>query len=195
MNPQQLEFRSVEGGVELGADFRAEIILDGFHVIAGGREDHAAPGRDMEPAQTEFRHVEILRRAAQSLHAAAERDGRQVALQIVCPVVIRADETVRSAAVFAAEFHPAMGAPVLEDVYFAVHVAGDDDRIRADIGPHVTARFGDFAVEPDVIPVPAEKNLLDLAFVDVLIGIDPVGDAGFIRGPGTVRAVMPVGPR
>ena len=191
VNAQQPEFRPVKCGVELGADFRAEIILDGFHIVACGRKYDAAPRCDMEPAQTELRHVEIFRRATFSIYAAPERDGGQIAFQVVGPVVVRADEAVCAAPIFAAKFDAPMGAAVLEDVQLAINVAGHDHWIRADIGPYVIAWFRYFAFEPDVIPVAAKKNLLDFALVDVLIGVDPVGYARFVSRPLAVGTSMP----
>ena len=85
-----------------------------------------------------------------------------------------------------------MGAAVLEDVQLAINVAGHDHWKRADIGPYVIAWFRYFAFEPDVIPVAAEKNLLDFALIDVLIGVDPVGYARFISRPVAVVTGMPV---
>ena len=107
--------------------------------------------------------------------------------------MIRADEAVCAALIFAAEFDALMGAAVLENVQPAIHVASHYHRIRADIGPHVIAWFRYFAFEPDVIPVAAKKNLLDFALIDVLIGVDPVRYARFVSRPLAVDTGVPIG--
>jgi hypothetical protein len=38
---------AIEGGVEIGEDFRAEIFLERLRVSGEGREDDAAPRRDL----------------------------------------------------------------------------------------------------------------------------------------------------
>ena len=189
VNPQQLHFGAVERCIELFADRRAEVILDGFHVVAGRCKDDAAPRRYVKLAQSPLRHVEIRRHAALSLYAAAERHGRQIALQAVGPVVIGAYETVGAAPVFAAEFDPAMGAAVLEDMDLSVHVAGNDNGERADIGPEIVPGLGHLAVQADIVPVPAEKNLFQFEVVDASVGIYPVRDQGVVVRPDVFCAI------
>src|SRR5262249_48232905 len=46
-----------------------------------------------------------------------------------------------------------------------------------DIGADEVAGLWHFAFQGDVVPGTAVKNLLDLALIDRLVGVDPIGDA------------------
>src|SRR3546814_3003675 len=80
--------------------------------------------------------VEIRRHAAFGdvalLHALAEWQPGEVAIQLVGPLVIGADETARLAARLLAEAHAAMGAAVFDHMQAAVAVAHYDHRTLAE---------------------------------------------------------------
>ena len=82
------------------------------------------------------------------------------------------------AAEFAAELGRAVRAAVLEHVDRAVLGACHDDRRRADIGADEVAGFRHFRLERNVVPGAAVKDSLDLALVDTLVGINPIGNFG-----------------
>src|SRR5262249_5742880 len=50
------------------------------------------------------------------------------------------------------------------------------DRRRADVGADEVTGLGHFAFQRDVVPGAAVENPLDLALIDRLIGVDPIGD-------------------
>ena len=121
--------------------------------------------------------------------AASERNAGEIALKIVRPLMIGADEFFDVATELATEFRGAMRTAVLDDIDRAVVRAHDDHRRRPDIGADEVAGLGHFAFQSDVVPGAAVKNLLDLALIDRLIGVDPIRDAGetFCRPDVTLR--------
>src|SRR5262249_51639722 len=87
---------------------RAEVILPRLHVSDIGSEHDAAVSRDIEPTQSMPRAVEIGGHAALSVDPASERNAGEIALKIVGPLMVRADEFFGVAAELATEFCGAM---------------------------------------------------------------------------------------
>ena len=77
--------------------------------------------------------LEVLGQAALALDASAKRHRHQRAGQVVSPLVIGANEALRTAAIGLAEFGAAMGAAILEGMDAAVLIPRHDDRNAADI--------------------------------------------------------------
>src|SRR6185436_16738348 len=91
--------------------------------------------------------------------------------------MIGADEFLGVARQLAAELGCAMSATVFENIDRSVLPPGDDDGRWTDIRTDIVPRIRHFGFEGDVVPRAAVEDLLDLAFIDGLIGIDPVGNA------------------
>ncbi|KAG0761583.1 hypothetical protein G6F22_018851 [Rhizopus arrhizus] len=86
----------------------------------------------MELAQAVFVVLEVLGHAAFAVHAALEGDALQIALQVVRPLVIGADELFGVALAVAAELGAPVGAAVLEHVDRPVFGARDHHGRRPD---------------------------------------------------------------
>ena len=121
--------------------------------------------------------VKVIGHAALLFHAAPEWHADEVALEVVCPLVVGAHELGRVAQVLLAELHTAVGAAVLDDVDAALFIARHHHRLVADEGALVVAGVGDFGLERDISPALAAKNTLLLALVDFRVGVGPVGHA------------------
>ena len=181
---EDLELAAVERRLELAQDLGPEIVRERLHVLRIGREHHAAVGRDVELAQAVLVRLEIRRHAALAGDAAAERHADEVALQIVGPLVIGADEFLGVAAELAAELGGAVRAAVLEHVDRAVLGARHHDRRRAHIRADEVAGIRHLGFERHVVPGAAVEDPFHLALVDVLVGVDPVGNDGeIVAGP------------
>ena len=174
---EQRRLAAVERRLEFGQHLRPQIILKRFHVVDVGGEHDAAMRGDVEPVQAVIGVLEIGRHAALAVDATPERNPHEVALQIVCPLVIRADELLGVAAQLATEFRRAMRTAILEDMDRTVFGARDHDWSRTNVGANEIAGLRQFAFQRDIVPGAAVKNPLDLALVDDLIGVDPVRDA------------------
>src|SRR4051794_2547505 len=122
--------------------------------------------------------AEGRRHSALFVRAPAEGNTDQGAIQVVGPLMIGADQMRRVATMDAAELGAAMGATVLDHRDRAVLATRDQHRNRADMAALEVARIGNLDLERHVIPSLAAKDALDLKFVDVLAGIDPVGNSG-----------------
>src|SRR6185503_8248517 len=96
----------------------------------------------------------------------------QVACVIVAPLMIGTHERLALAAAVLAELHAAMRTAVLEHVEESIAIANQDDRSLADRGPLERARVGYLDLEPDVAPVRAVEDALQLALVDGGIGVN-----------------------
>src|SRR5580704_5242832 len=128
--------------------------------------------------------AKILGHAAQAAQAAAERQAEQLAFEVIGPLVVRAGEFLRSAAIGAAELHAAMGAAIDQNVDLTIHAAHRDDLAGAQLAAGKVPRVGDLGVETDVKPVRALEDAFLLTREDVGVGVDPVGNARWSRrGP------------
>src|SRR5713226_3073412 len=76
-----------------------------------------------------------------------------------------------------------MSAAVLDHADRAVFRARDNHRRRTDIRADEIAGIRNFGLERDVVPGGPMENALDLAPVDVLVGIDPVRNCRQVAGP------------
>ena len=129
------ELAAVEDAVVQCEHRGPEVLFEGLEPLSERREDHAVTPRNAELSESMVLRIEIRRHAPLLLHAAAERHTDEIALQVVCPLVIRAHELGRVAEVPLAELHSSMGAAVLDDVDRAILVAHHDDRLLADERP------------------------------------------------------------
>ena len=121
--------------------------------------------------------AEIGRHAALAAVAAAERKTKQVAGEVVGPLVIGADELLRGASVGGADLHAAVRAAIDEDVDRTVPAADGDDLARAELASLEVARVGNFRFEADIQPVIGAENPALLARENIRVGIDPVRNA------------------
>ncbi|MCY1534757.1 hypothetical protein D9M68_701390 [compost metagenome] len=152
-------------------------------------EDHAVAAGHGKLGQAVLLRLEVGRHAAIDpavlLDAAAERHADQVALQVVVPLVIRADEFAAVAGPFAAELDAAVGAHVFHYAHLAVVVAQQDDGALAHGGALEIARLGDFGLQAHVAPVRAVEEPVHFALVQRGVRIDAEGDAvGSVPLPG-----------
>src|SRR5215471_1426151 len=91
--------------------------------------------------------------------------------------MVRADELFDVSIELATELRGAMRTAVFEYIDRTVVGANDHDGRWADVRTDEVAGLRYFAFQSDVIPGATMENLLDLALVDCLIGVDPIGDA------------------
>src|SRR6476620_4754992 len=122
--------------------------------------------------------AEGRRLSALFVRAPAEGNTDQGAVQVVGPLMIGADQMRRVATMDAAEFGAAMSATVLNHRDRAVLATRDQHRNRADMAALEVARIGNLDLERHVVPSLAAEDALDLEFVDLLAGIDPVRNPG-----------------
>ena len=151
------ELAAVEHAVEIAQHAVAEIGLERLVRRAEAGEHDAVPLRRREALQAVVLGAEIGRHAALAAIAAAERHAEQVAVEIVGPLVIGADELLRRAAAGGAELHAAMGAAVDQHVDRAVGTAHGDDLAVAELAALEVAGVGDLGFEADIEPVGPPK--------------------------------------
>jgi hypothetical protein len=110
-------------------------------------EDVAADRLACDGLQGEFRRIEVRS------HLAGEE---QLAVQVVGPLVVGADEPCRGAALGGADPAAAVAAGIVERPHLPLAVAHDHHRIIADLQRHVVAWLRDLAVmrreQPVAIP-------------------------------------------
>src|SRR5262249_26029089 len=155
-----------ESCLELGENFRPEIVLQRFHVAAIGREYNAAVSGHVELTQSMIGILEVVWHAAFAIDAAAEWNAGEIAFEVVGPLVVRADELLGVAAQLATELGGAMRAAVLEHIDAAVVGARHHHGRGPDIGSDEIARLRHFAFERDIIPGSAVEDPVDLALVN-----------------------------
>ena len=85
---------AVQRALDVLDHHRAEVVAKRRRRARERAEDQTAYGLDAQPDQPMLRLVEIGRHAAFLLDAFFERDAGQVAVEIVNPVVVRANEVV-----------------------------------------------------------------------------------------------------
>src|SRR6185437_5914044 len=172
---------AVEDTLVPGCHRRAEIAPQIRHVMIERGEDDAVIDLGLELIEPVFFELEIGGHAA--LHgatapdAAPERHGEQIAFQIVEPLVIRADELFDVAVIALAEPRAAMRAMVLDDADLAVLRARQDDRALAEPAALEIAGIGHFGGKPDIAPMMAIEEALELLGVECGIAIDAVRHA------------------
>ena len=178
---QDLELAAVEQAIEPPQDLRAQVVLEGLHVEVEGGEDHAAARGHLQLGQAVVGGLEVRRHAALDLavllDAPPQRYPAQLALQVVAPLVIRADEGTEVAVPFAAETHAAVGAHVLEDVERAVGVAHQDHRALAHHRSLEVPGVGHLGLQAHVAPVAPVEEALQLLAIDLIAGVGDEGDA------------------
>jgi hypothetical protein len=127
------------------------------------------------PSSFSGRHAAL--HLAVLLHAAAEGQSDEVAIELVVPLVVGADELLDRARALAAEGHAAVGAAVLDHVQFAALVAHQDHAALADHRALEVAGVRHLALQPHVAPVALVEEALELAPVHGLVGVGPAGHA------------------
>jgi hypothetical protein len=85
--------------------------------------------------------------------AATERHALKVALQVVSPLVIRAEEFLAITETLPAEPGTAVGADVFDAGYRTIRIPGDDDGAFTDGRALEIAVIGNFGFEADIVPV------------------------------------------
>ena len=128
--------------------------------------------------------VEIVRHAALALNAPLKRNGGEIALQVVGPVVIDAGQPLDRAAFLDADEIAAMGAAIDHRVEGAGLITHNDNWDIAHHGCLEIAGFGNFTAEAEETPGGALKDLFLLLREDRFIRINGIGDfAEIVRVP------------
>ena len=150
---------------------------------------HAATPRYFELSQTVVAQVEIGIHAAlagfaavliHTLHAVAKSQAYQIAIELISPLVVRADKAACVAGAFTYKLH----ATVCAAVFYHVNLIGlagpaalahHHHTALANLGAFVVACFGDFALQAHVAPVVFVEQLFHFACVQPGVGIYPAG--------------------
>ncbi|MNU41213.1 hypothetical protein D3C71_299400 [compost metagenome] len=183
------QFAAVEHAIEVMQDVRAQVVFQRFDGMVERREHHAVAAGHRQFGQPVLFRLEVWRHAAVDLavlfDAAAEGHADQVALQVVVPLVVGADEFAAVAGAFAAELHAAVGAHVFHHAHLAVVIAQQDDGAFAHGGALEVARIGDLGLKAHIAPMRLIEKALQFALVQRGIGIDAKGNAvGAVALPG-----------
>ena len=161
--------------IEIGEHIGAEIVFERRNRRIERRKHNAIPGRYLKLVESMIFELEVGRHPALATNAAPIRHTDQVALQVVIPLVIRATKVRVVAEVLLAELHPAVRAAILDDVdstlAISVDIANHDDLPLADERPLEVARIRNLREQPDVAPVRPVKDPLELALIQLLIGV------------------------
>src|SRR5690606_10496536 len=148
---EQAKLAVAEDTVQVVQHLGTDEVLEGLHVVIEAREDDAAAAGYPQTVETVLRKLEVRRHAAVDPsvlpYAAPERQPDQVALEVVVPLVIRADEILHGAVPFAAERDAAVRAAVLHHGDVALLVAHHDDAALAHHRALEVADLGDLAFE------------------------------------------------
>ena len=128
----------------------AEILAERRGGVAEGGPDGAVRRLGPQAAQAVLLGVEVRGHAALAPHATAERHAGQVALQVVHPLVVGAQQLLRVAEPRLAELHAAMGAAIFQHRHLVGAAADQDDRALTERRGLVVADAGDLGLEPHV---------------------------------------------
>ncbi len=118
--------------------------------------------------------LKIIRHTALPLDATAKRHARQIALEVVTPLVIGTDEGGSVASQLTAKLGAAVLTPIFKHVDAAVPGAADDHWNRPHKRAAEIAWLGDFRFKSDKIPGRSFEDALDLTLIDRLAGVDPI---------------------
>ena len=155
----------------------AEISFQLRRLRIQGSKHGAVARRDADRSQPVLRKVEFGRHAAHALHAVAEGHAHQPAVEVVGPLVVWAPELAHVATLLLANLDAAVRTAVEEPAYDAVLAAHHENGLLADPRALPVAGLRDLAFEGEVIPGRARENALELAPINVFVGVDPVGHA------------------
>ncbi|VDO13317.1 unnamed protein product, partial [Brugia timori] len=122
---QDPELLAREGNVELLDNLLGHVLLQRRGLVGVGGEHHAVARRHAQLASPVLRVLEVRWHAADLVDSALERNALQIALEVVGPLVVGADELLGVPVAGAAEFGAAVGAAVLEDGDRVVFRAND----------------------------------------------------------------------
>ena len=160
-----------EHAIEIPEHVGTEIVFERRHrAIKGGEDDPVALG-DFQLVEAMILEPEIGRHSALLADTAPIWNAHQVTLEIVVPLVVRTAEVGVIAEVLLAELHPAMRAPIFDDVDPAVVVANQDHLPLSNERPLEVADVRDLGDETDIGPVRSVEDAFQLALVDLAIGV------------------------
>ena len=146
---------------------RPDMVLEARSMRGQAGEHEAAVFADARGAgEVEVRAIEAIAAAFRHRHA------HELAVGVVVPAVIAADEPLGVALAFVHHLGAAMGAAIEQHVDAVVVMPRHDDGLAAEFGRDVVARVGDLAGVADVQPG-APEDALHFEFEDIRIGIDP----------------------
>ena len=186
---QDLERAAVEHAVDPMEHLRPEVLLERRHAVIERGEDGAVVGGDLQLLEVVILHIEVGRHAALFADAATERNGDDVALKVIGPLMVGADEFGFALAVgVVAKLNAAMSAAVGEHAHSAVFVAGVNHRLVADLGLAEIAGVRNLALEADEAVGGTAEDNFHFALIDFRRGVDPVGHARVtLFGPGEIQ--------
>ena len=118
-------------------------------------------------------------------YAVFEWQARQVAVELVSPLVIGANETADITVLRLTKPHTTMCATVFnnpdaiikQSIFGCNAVTHHQHLALADVTQFVIARVGNLNFKTDVTPVRAIKNLVQFLLVDLRVGVNPKGNA------------------
>src|SRR5262245_47831005 len=116
----------------------------------------------------------VGRHAALAAEPLAEGDAREVAGEVVAPIVIDADDVARLAALVEHEERAAVGTAVLEGVQRSALISRHHHRHGAEARAAIAARFRQLGFEAEEIPGRPAKDARLLLLVDVAVGVEPI---------------------
>ena len=110
-----------------------------------------------------------------------ERQARQIAIELVGPLVIGADKAAGIAVRLLAKAHAAVGAAVFHNAYTGIcgavlrgHPVPDHQHLAlTHVAEFVVADIGNLSLEADVTPVRAVKDFSQFLLVELRVGVGP----------------------
>ena len=192
----QLASRTVicfENTVDPRHDGRAKILLDCLDAVTETGKHQAMQNRNTQLSQAVVFDIETFWHPALHFgicriaifHTVFKWQARQVAIELVRPLVIRADKTAGVAMRRLAKSHATVCAAVFNDAYAGIKQAvfGCDTVTHhqhlplTDMAQFVVTRVGDFNLQTDIAPMRTVKNLVQLLAVKLRVGVGPKRDA------------------
>jgi hypothetical protein len=140
------ERSAIEVPVKPAKHLGAEIVLKRGHVMVKTREDDAMTGNHFKTLQPMVLLVKVFRHPAKPLNPVTKGDRGGLARQLISPLVIRTDERLQPFSIgVIADLSAAMSTAIYENVDLAVCVAGEYDRLIADLGCSIVAGLRNLA--------------------------------------------------
>ena len=178
---QQGEFSAIEQAVKVMQDGGAHEVLQGLHIVVKRCKHHTATGGHLQRGQAVVFGFEVGRHAAIDLaalaHAAPKGHALQLALQVVAPLVVGADQLFAIAVALAHELHAAVGTNVFKHLHLALGIAHHDDRTLAHRGAFEVAHLGHLDLQAHIRPMLLVKKSLHLQLVQGGLGVGGKGNA------------------
>ena len=156
------------------------MLFEAFPFRGKANEDEAAIALDAR--HLHHRGVRIFRIEIGRI-AVLQRDGFQLAVEVIGPAVVAALEFIRAAAVIGNDHRATVGALIVQRPHPPFGVAHDDNRLARDTRTEIVARLFDLTLVSDIDPG-ARKDAGHLQFENVRIRVDAAMHARGLHQPG-----------